>query len=75
MTDQIVDYSARLPALSRFVGAAAAAFALGSLTPADAPLIDAEILFRQPDGQRCELGFIGCRAVKARVWSPVVVKI
>jgi antitoxin MazE len=27
----------------------------------------------QAEGQRCEVGFIGCRAVKARVWSPAVI--
>src|SRR5665811_1655757 len=29
----------------------------------------------QAEGQRREVGFIGCRAVKARMWSPAVVEV
>jgi hypothetical protein len=29
----------------------------------------------QAEGQRREVGFIGCRAVKARMWPPAVVEV
>src|SRR5664280_1375615 len=29
----------------------------------------------QAAGQRREVGFIGCRAVKARMWSPAIVEV
>src|SRR6516164_7799563 len=45
-----------------------AAFPRGGLTPAEAPLIDAEILFRQP--QPPNSARLGCRAVKDSTLVP-----
>jgi hypothetical protein len=33
------------------------------------------VLGCQAEGQWREVGFIGCRAVKARVWSPAVIEV
>ena len=40
-----------------------------------ADFLRGEVSRRLPSGQRGEVGFIGCRAVKARVRSPAVVKV